>query len=64
MALATRIHSRYCRILADLPWAPVPVHLHLGFPVVMEKFWALRGERRAVSPHPPSRLSLPASYAL
>ena len=26
---SARIHSRYCRILADLPWAPVPVHLHL-----------------------------------
>jgi hypothetical protein len=37
--------------------------LQVRFPVVMEKFLALRGERRAVSPRPPSRLSLPASCA-
>ncbi len=27
--VSTRVHSRYCRIIADLPWAGVPVHLHL-----------------------------------
>src|SRR3954447_24761990 len=27
---ATRIHSFYRRTLADLPWAQVPVHLHLA----------------------------------
>jgi transposase len=27
--LATRVHSRYSRTLADLPWAQIPVRLHL-----------------------------------